>query len=200
MVRPQRPPVGSGEDGGGRQAGSVGQPQRQGIHDLAGKVNGAPAGGLRLGFDGTAAGLDPLACNLDRAGGEVDVTSLQGDAIKIAAASRGGRDTIAGVIFHSDRGSTYTASSFTVLCKDKLGIRQSMGRVGSCFDKSSIPPGDACVTARRCPACGLNLPAGRSRRFCSPACRQAAGRCHQQSLPPEVSAAAAPVPAAGHRL
>ena len=86
VVRPQRPPVGSGEDGGGRQAGSVGQPQRQGIHGLAGKVNDAPAGGLRLGFDGTAAGLDPLACNLDRAG------------------------------------STYTASSFTVLCKDKLGI------------------------------------------------------------------------------
>jgi putative transposase len=32
-----------------------------------------------------------------------------------------------------DRGSTYTASSFTALCKDKVGIRQPMGRVGSCF-------------------------------------------------------------------
>lgn len=59
------------------------------------------------------------------------------DAIRIAAAVRGGRDKIAGVIFHSDRGSTYTASSFTMLCKEKLGIRQSMGRVGSCFDNAA---------------------------------------------------------------
>jgi transposase InsO family protein len=55
------------------------------------------------------------------------------DAIKIAAAVRGGRHAIGGVIFHSDRGSTYTAGNFTRLCKDKLGITQSMGRVGSCL-------------------------------------------------------------------
>lgn len=59
------------------------------------------------------------------------------DAIKIAAAVRGGRQNIQGVIFHTDRGSTYTAASFTALCKDKLGIRQSMGRVGSCFDNAA---------------------------------------------------------------
>jgi transposase InsO family protein len=59
------------------------------------------------------------------------------DAIKIAAAARGGRPNIDGVIFHSDRGSTYTASSFTLLCKDKLGVRQSMGRIGSCFDNAA---------------------------------------------------------------
>jgi transposase InsO family protein len=59
------------------------------------------------------------------------------DAIKIAAAVRGGRAHIDGVIFHSDRGSTYTASSFTLLCKDRLGVRQSMGRVGSCFDNAA---------------------------------------------------------------
>jgi putative transposase len=56
------------------------------------------------------------------------------DAIKIATAVRGGRDKIDGVIFHTDRGSTYTATSFTQVCRDKLGIRQSMGRIGSCFD------------------------------------------------------------------
>ena len=39
--------------------------------------------------------------------------------------------------FSSDRGSTYTATRFTQLCKDKLGIRQSMGRVGSCFDNAA---------------------------------------------------------------
>jgi len=59
------------------------------------------------------------------------------DAIKIAAAVRGGRDNIQGVIFHSDRGSTYTAHDFARLCKEKLGIRQSMGRVGSCFDNAA---------------------------------------------------------------
>jgi putative transposase len=59
------------------------------------------------------------------------------DAMKIAAAVRGGRARIEGVIFHTDRGSTYTASSFTLLCKDKLGVRQSMGRVGSCFDNAA---------------------------------------------------------------
>jgi putative transposase len=44
---------------------------------------------------------------------------------------------VGGVIFHADRGSTYTASGFTLLCKDKLGVRQSMGRVGSCFDNAA---------------------------------------------------------------
>ncbi len=51
----------------------------------------------------------------------------------MAVAARGGAEQIAGVIFHTDRGSTYTAERFTALCR-RLGIRQSMGRVGSCFD------------------------------------------------------------------
>ena len=59
------------------------------------------------------------------------------DAITIAAAVRGGRPAIDGVIFHSDRGSTYTATTFTLLCRDRLGVRQSMGRVGSCFDNAA---------------------------------------------------------------
>jgi putative transposase len=53
----------------------------------------------------------------------------------MAVAARGGAAQVAGVIFHSDRGSTYTANSFTGLCT-RLGIRQSMGRVGSCFDNA----------------------------------------------------------------
>jgi putative transposase len=59
------------------------------------------------------------------------------DAITIAAAARGGRRVIDGVIFHSDRGSTYTATTFTKLCRIRLGVRQSMGRVGSCFDNAA---------------------------------------------------------------
>ena len=62
---------------------------------------------------------------------------LAADAIKIAAAVRGGRSVIEGVIFHTDRGSTYTAKDFRRLCAEQLGIRQSMGRVGSCFDNAA---------------------------------------------------------------
>jgi putative transposase len=59
---------------------------------------------------------------------------LAGQAIKMAVAARGGN--VAGVIFHTDRGSTYTADHFTGLCA-KLKIAQSMGRVGSCFDNAA---------------------------------------------------------------
>ena len=59
------------------------------------------------------------------------------EALRMAATVRGGREAIDGVIFHTDRGSTYTAKDFTRLCKDRLGIRQSMGRVGSCFDNAA---------------------------------------------------------------
>jgi putative transposase len=61
---------------------------------------------------------------------------LAGDTVKMAVAARGGKDRIAGVIFHSDRGSTYTAHDFTALCR-KLDIQQSMGRTGSCFDNAA---------------------------------------------------------------
>jgi putative transposase len=59
---------------------------------------------------------------------------LAGQAIKVAVATRGGN--VAGVIFHTDRGSTYTADDFTRLCAN-LKITQSMGRVGSCFDNAA---------------------------------------------------------------
>lgn len=65
------------------------------------------------------------------------------DAIKVATAVRGGPEHIAGVIFHSDRGSTYTAGSFTTLCSG-LKIRQSMGRTGQSYDSD-----DGCSTTRR---------------------------------------------------
>ena len=59
---------------------------------------------------------------------------LAGQAVKMAVATRGG--DVAGVIFHSDRGSTYTAHEFSRLCQ-RLKITQSMGRVGSCFDNAA---------------------------------------------------------------
>ncbi|MFV0535483.1 MAG: IS3 family transposase [Cumulibacter sp.] len=63
-------------------------------------------------------------------------------AIKMAVTARGGKaaiwrdDDADKVVFHTDRGSTYTADAFTVLC-GQMGIRQSMGRVGSCFDNAA---------------------------------------------------------------
>jgi putative transposase len=73
-----------------------------------------------------------LACPMS----EHPDAELAGDAMKMAAAVRGGRAMIEGVSFHTDRGSTYTANDFTTLCR-KLGVRQSMGRVGSCFDNAA---------------------------------------------------------------
>ncbi len=55
------------------------------------------------------------------------------DALKMAIATRRGH--MAGVIFHSDRGSQYTARTFRRLCT-KWGIRQSMSRTGSCLDNA----------------------------------------------------------------
>jgi len=55
-------------------------------------------------------------------------------AINMAVAVRGG--DIAGVIFHTDRGTQYTAAAFTTAC-GRLGITQSMGRVGSALDNAA---------------------------------------------------------------
>lgn len=54
-------------------------------------------------------------------------------ALNMAAATRGGE--VEGVIFHSDRGSEYTSGRFARACR-RLGVVQSMGRVGSCFDNA----------------------------------------------------------------
>lgn len=55
-------------------------------------------------------------------------------AINMAVATRGG--DVRGVIFHTDRGSQYTADAFTSACR-RLGIVQSMGRVGSALDNAA---------------------------------------------------------------
>ena len=55
-------------------------------------------------------------------------------SLYMAVAVRGG--SVARVIFHTDRGSTYTAESFRTACT-QLQIRQSMGCVGSCLDNAA---------------------------------------------------------------
>ena len=61
-------------------------------------------------------------------------TTLVADALETAVATRGGR--IDGVIFHSDRGCQYTSAEFGELC-DRLGIVQSMGATGVCWDNAA---------------------------------------------------------------
>lgn len=45
------------------------------------------------------------------------------------------RRPAAGVIFHSDRGTQYTAGSFARYCADHQ-IRRSLGRTGICYDNA----------------------------------------------------------------
>jgi transposase InsO family protein len=66
--------------------------------------------------------------------GEHHDAELAAGALKMAAAVRGG--DVRGVIFHTDKGSEYTASLFEEVC-ERLGVTQSMGRVGSCFDNAA---------------------------------------------------------------
>jgi putative transposase len=58
-------------------------------------------------------------------------------ALAMAVAVRGGKQAIAGVIMHTDQGSEYTAKTFRAAC-DRVGIKQSMGRVGSALDNAVI--------------------------------------------------------------
>ena len=59
-------------------------------------------------------------------------TSLVRDALKMAKGQRG---NLKGSIFHSDHGSVYTSHAFQETCK-KLGIRQSMGSIGTSADNA----------------------------------------------------------------
>jgi len=66
--------------------------------------------------------------------GERHDAALVSASLKMAATTRGG--DMDGVIFHSDRGSEYTSAAYNALCA-RLGVVQSMGRVGSCFDNAA---------------------------------------------------------------
>nr|WP_269330581.1 IS3 family transposase [Kineosporia babensis] len=49
----------------------------------------------------------------------------------------GTRGSLRGAIFHSDHGSQYLSKAFVKRCKD-LGLRQSMGKVGSSADNAAV--------------------------------------------------------------
>jgi putative transposase len=53
-----------------------------------------------------------------------------------------------GAVFHSDRGSNYTSAEFAGVL-ESLGIRQSVGRTGSCFDNALAESFNASLKVER---------------------------------------------------
>ena len=53
-----------------------------------------------------------------------------------------------GAVFHSDRGSNYTSAEFAGVL-ERLGIRQSVGRTGICFDNALAESFNAAVKVER---------------------------------------------------
>jgi transposase InsO family protein len=53
-----------------------------------------------------------------------------------------------GAVFHSDRGSNYTSAEFAAVLEG-LGIRQSVGRTGICFDNALAESFNAAVKVER---------------------------------------------------
>ncbi len=68
-------------------------------------------------------------------------TELVTDALRTAAATRG---SLAGAIFHADHGAQYTSAEFAKVCAE-LGVRQSMGAVGSSADNAAAEAFNASI-------------------------------------------------------
>jgi len=56
------------------------------------------------------------------------------DALDAAVATRG-QPRMPGTIFHTDRGAEYTSAACIAVCQ-RLGLRRSMSRTGSCLDNA----------------------------------------------------------------
>ncbi len=72
-------------------------------------------------------------------------TPLIRSAIDMAARNL---DLPADAVFHSDRGSNYTSGEFAAAL-ERLGIRQSVGRTGICFDNSLAESFNAALKVER---------------------------------------------------
>jgi transposase InsO family protein len=66
-------------------------------------------------------------------------------AIEMAARNL---DLPVGAVFHSDRGSNYTSGDFAAVL-ERLGIRQSVGRTGICFDNALAESFNAALKVER---------------------------------------------------
>ena len=66
--------------------------------------------------------------------GLIAVAALVVAALDAAVATRG-RSRMPDTIFHADRGAEYTSSACIQACQ-RLGLRRSMSRIGSCLDNA----------------------------------------------------------------
>ena len=72
-------------------------------------------------------------------------TPLITSAIEMAARNL---DLPADAVFHSDRGSNYTSAEFAASL-ERLGIRQSVGRTGICYDNALAESFNAALKVER---------------------------------------------------
>jgi putative transposase len=72
-------------------------------------------------------------------------TPLITAAVEMAARNLG---LPAGAVFHSDRGSNYTSAEFAAVL-ERLGVRQSVGRTGICFDNALAESFNASLKVER---------------------------------------------------
>ena len=72
-------------------------------------------------------------------------TPLISSAIRMAARNM---DLPEDAIFHSDRGSNYTSAEFAAVLQE-LGIRQSVGRTGICYDNALAESFNASLKVER---------------------------------------------------
>ncbi len=70
-------------------------------------------------------------------------TGLVSDALKAAAATRGG--DLRGAVFHSDNGAQYCSKDFAKVCRE-LGVTRSRGAVGT---RRTTPPEAFNATLKR---------------------------------------------------
>jgi putative transposase len=67
--------------------------------------------------------------------GQTHDARLVTDALDAAVATRA-RQRMPATIFHTDRGAAYTSAACRAAC-ERLGLRQSMSRTGSCLDNAA---------------------------------------------------------------
>ena len=130
-----------------RRRRSLTRPERRPVYspDLIGREFTAPRPGMRIVSDITYLPTDEgwlyLACWMDLATREIIGWSMAEhhraelvvDALRMAA-GRGHLEPEC--VAHSDRGSEYTSADFRAVVA-QFGLRQSMGRTGSCYDNAA---------------------------------------------------------------